>query len=93
MSEKEETQKPEEKKPAPEKPVETKTSQDSSPAAPKKDEEKIEKLSGKAARPKECVVCSKNIQKLWYYRDEKYYCTKGCWKRSKKESEKPKEEK
>lgn len=37
----------------------------------------------KAERPKECVVCQKSIKKLWYYREGKYFCSKGCWQKSK----------
>jgi hypothetical protein len=62
---------PEEKK-APEKKPEPK------PAAPPPPE--------KTERPKECVSCGKDIQKRWYYREGKYYCGKGCWKKAKKEA-------
>ena len=50
-------------------------------------------VPAKLARPKECVICSKNIQKLWYYRNGKFYCGKGCWKKSKKEKESPEKKK
>ena len=53
---------------------------------PKADDTKKENAPAKLVRPKECVICSKNIQKLWYYRNGKFYCSKGCWKKSKKES-------
>ncbi|MCX5713599.1 MAG: hypothetical protein NT033_02070 [Candidatus Omnitrophica bacterium] len=48
----------------------------------------------KAAAPEEkqtnCASCSKPIKRLKrYYRNGKFYCTKKCWKNSKK----PKEEK
>ncbi len=40
---------------------------------------------GKGSRPKQCVQCSKNLKKkTWYYRDNKYFCNKNCWKASKK---------
>lgn len=41
----------------------------------------------KKARPKECSACNKNIQKQWYYREDVYYCGKGCWKKSKKQAQ------
>jgi len=61
--------------------------------APKADDAKENDAPAKLARPKECVVCSKNIQKLWYYRNGKFYCGKGCWKKSKKEKESPEKKK
>ena len=40
--------------------------------------------SGKGSRPKQCTQCSKNLKKkTWYYRDNKYFCNKPCWKASK----------
>lgn len=68
-----EEQKPQEKKPEEKKP------QAEKPKEPPKAQE----------RPKECVVCSKSIEKRRYYREGKYYCGKGCWKKSKKAEEKP----
>ncbi len=39
---------------------------------------------GKGSRPKQCTQCSKNLKKkTWYYRDNKYFCNKRCWKASK----------
>ena len=41
----------------------------------------------KVVKPKECSVCSKNMDKKWYYRDGAFYCGKGCWKKTKKKAE------
>ncbi len=46
-------------------------------------DEKV-KPSEKPAKPAECTVCGKSIKNLWYYREGKYYCGKGCWKKYKK---------
>ncbi len=38
---------------------------------------------GKGSRPKQCSQCSKNLKKkTWYYRANKYFCNKRCWKAS-----------
>ncbi len=38
---------------------------------------------GKGSRPKQCAQCSKNMKKkTWYYRDNRYFCNKRCWKAS-----------
>lgn len=38
---------------------------------------------GKGSRPKQCAQCSKNLKKkTWYYRANKYFCNKRCWKAS-----------
>ncbi len=38
---------------------------------------------GKGSRPKQCSQCSKNMKKkTWYYRDNRYFCNKRCWKAS-----------
>ncbi|MBN1354136.1 MAG: hypothetical protein JW994_05680 [Candidatus Omnitrophica bacterium] len=47
---------------------------------------KTEETPKKKERPKECVVCSKSIKKKWYYRENNYYCGKGCWEKAKKEA-------
>jgi len=41
---------------------------------------------GKEAKPAECVFCNKSIKDQWYYREGKYYCSKGCWKKAKKKA-------
>lgn len=58
-------------------------------AAPQKEKPKPDKEAEpeKKERPKECSACAKDIQKQWYYREGGYYCTKGCWKKSKKEAQ------
>lgn len=33
-----------------------------------------------AERPANCPVCNKVIKKKWYYRNNKYFCGKGCFK-------------
>jgi len=39
----------------------------------------------KAERPTNCAACKKAIRKgLWYYRNNKFYCSKSCWKNSSK---------
>lgn len=40
----------------------------------------------KIAKPKECPICNKNMDKKWYYRDGAFYCGKGCWKKTKKKA-------
>jgi len=57
-----------------------------------------DKKEEKAAAPTKiekganCPVCNKSMKKKWYYRNNKYYCCKGCWqtdfKKSKTEAEK-----
>lgn len=56
-----------------------KPAQEKAPAKPQPPAEKKQ-------RPKECVSCGKNIDKLWYYREDNYYCGKGCWKKAKKKA-------
>ncbi len=44
-----------------------------------------EKAEGKPAVEKQtnCPVCNKPIKKIRrYYRNNKFYCTKKCWKKS-----------
>ena len=37
--------------------------------------------AGKTERPKNCVRCNKPLKrKSWYYRNGKFFCSKGCWK-------------
>ena len=59
--------------------------------APKAEEVKpvAKEATIKIERPSECAVCQKSIKKLWYYREGKYFCSKGCWKKSKKTDAKP----
>lgn len=45
----------------------------------------------KVERPANCVACNKSIKKQWYYRNGKYYCTKGCWQTTSKKEKAPKE--
>ncbi len=45
----------------------------------------------KPAKPAECVACNKSIKNLWYYREGKYFCSKGCWKKSKKSEKEAKD--
>ncbi|MCX5715867.1 MAG: hypothetical protein NTV07_03215 [Candidatus Omnitrophica bacterium] len=36
-----------------------------------------------AAKPTNCAKCNKQFKnKLWYYKNGKYYCTKACWRAS-----------
>ncbi len=56
-------------------------------AIDKKAEPKEAPAPKKPERPKECSSCGKDIQKRWYYREGKYYCGKGCWKKAKKEAQ------
>ena len=45
---------------------------------------------GVGNRAATCASCGKRLnRKLWYYRNGKYFCKKGCWTT---ESEKVKEE-
>jgi len=77
-----ETQKPPEKKP-PEAPP-------AQPAKPPQEKSvaKPEEAPKKPERPKECLTCGNSIKDNWYYREGKYYCGKGCWKKAKKSKEK-----
>ncbi|MDD5421919.1 MAG: hypothetical protein WC592_03480 [Candidatus Omnitrophota bacterium] len=55
------------------------------PEAPKKTEVKKEK-------PANCAACNKSIKhKQWYYRNEKFYCSKRCFKSTLKKAENPEE--
>ena len=58
-----------------------------------KPDKKPEEAVAKKTRPETCVICGKSIKKLWYYREDNYYCGKHCWKKSKKSAEKPAKEK
>lgn len=80
MNEENKNQKPEKETPTqkPAKPTPEKTEE--KPAATKVPLEKTH-------RPKECASCGKNIDKKWYYREGKYYCGKGCWKKIKKQAQ------
>ena len=83
----EENRKEEKPKPAEEKPKEE-TAKPETPPKPEtaKPEKEPKKAPQKVEKPKECVVCGKNMDKRWYYREGKYYCGKGCWKKAKKEA-------
>ena len=83
--------KPKEEKAASEKPAET----PAPPAQSAPQESPKDKAPEKKPRPTECVVCNKSIKKMWYYREGNYYCSKGCWQKSKKSAkeEAAKEEK
>ncbi len=52
-------------------------------STPKKAEEKKAEPA-KPQRPANCSVCNKFIKEKWYYRNGAYYCSKGCFKQSKK---------
>ena len=53
------------------------------PKEEKKAKEVVVVGRGKGSRPKQCAQCSKNLKKkTWYYRDNKYFCNKRCWKAS-----------
>ena len=59
-------------------------------AEKKKEVEKKEEAE-KQKKPAECIICNKSIKNKWYYRNGKYYCTKSCWKKSKKKASDDKE--
>lgn len=60
----------------------TTTQADNKQAAPAKKE-----------KPTNCAACKKSIKnKRNYYRNGSYYCTKRCWKTTKKPAEAPKQE-
>ena len=60
-------------------------------AAPKASETKTDEKAVKTPRPSNCVVCNKSIKKFWYYKNNKFYCTKRCWKTTVKKEEPVKE--
>jgi len=96
--EKKEEQKKEEKKPEEKAPqAEKKQPEEKKPAAEKKPEAPPAAAAPppeKPKRPMECISCNKGIKEKWYYREGKYYCTKSCWKKTKKkEAAKPAEDK
>ena len=44
-------------------------------AAPEKKQPEV------VEKPTNCMKCNKRLQrKVWYYRDNGYYCSKRCWK-------------
>lgn len=58
----------------------------------KKDETK--KTPEKAEKPTNCIKCNKRLKrKSWYYRNNGYYCSKGCWQQAVKNLAAKKEKK
>ncbi len=50
--------------------------------------------STESPKPTECVGCSKALKKkLWYYRDNAFYCNKKCYKKKTEEDRKKAAEK
>jgi hypothetical protein len=48
--------------------------------------EAVKEEAKTSERPANCPVCNKSMKKKWYYRNNKYYCCKGCWKQDLKKS-------
>ncbi len=43
-----------------------------------------EEAKKKKERPTNCAVCNKAFKhKHWYYKNDKYFCTKRCWEKLK----------
>lgn len=55
-----------------------------------------EKTEQKKAKRKNCANCSKQVKRIgWFYRNGKFFCSKGCFKvfdKKQKEEQKEKEE-
>lgn len=65
-----ETQKPVQSKAEPEK-----------PAAGGKPQKEVKTGGRRKNRPDNCVQCNKRLsKKQWYYRNNRFYCSKTCWK-------------
>ena len=43
-------------------------------------------------RPTNCMKCNKRLKrKSWYYKNNGYYCSKGCWQQAVEDLAKKKE--
>ena len=63
-----------------------------------KKQEEANKTPEVLEKPTNCMKCNKRLKrKSWYYKNNSYYCSKGCWQQAvedqvkKKEKEKGKE--
>jgi endogenous inhibitor of DNA gyrase (YacG/DUF329 family) len=58
-------------------------------AAPAKEAKGKAETAAKAQptdKPSNCPVCNKVMKNKWYYRNNKYFCCKGCFKTDLKKS-------
>lgn len=72
-----------------EKPEEAVTSKEAGAKTEKKSGTSEQTKGAKSDRARECAGCGKALRKkLWYYRNNAFYCTKKCYKRKLEENRK-----
>jgi len=48
-----------------------------------KKQDEAKKVPGAAEKPTNCMKCNKRLKrKAWYYKNNGYYCSKGCWQQA-----------
>ena len=48
-----------------------------------KKQDEVKKIPEKAEKPTNCMKCNKRLKrKTWYYKNNGYYCSKGCWQQA-----------
>ncbi|MDO8603018.1 MAG: hypothetical protein Q7O04_04120 [Candidatus Omnitrophota bacterium] len=56
--------------------------------------EETKKTPEAAEKPTNCMKCNKRLsRKTWYYKNNGYYCSKGCWQQAVKAQAAKKEKK
>lgn len=56
--------------------------------------EEAKKTPETAGKPTNCMKCNKRLKrKIWYYKNNAYYCSKGCWQQAVKAAKAKKEKK
>jgi hypothetical protein len=57
-----------------------------------KKEVEAKKTPEAVEKPTNCMKCNKRLKrKSWYYKDNGYYCSKGCWQQAVEAAKKKKE--
>lgn len=57
-----------------------------------KKDEVAKKTPEAAEKPTNCMKCNKRLKrKAWYYKNNGYYCSKGCWQQAEEAASKKKE--
>jgi hypothetical protein len=58
----------------------------------KKQQEEAKKAPEAIEKPTNCMKCNKRLKrKAWYYKNNGYYCSKGCWQQAVEAAAKKKE--